>query len=231
MFYKYHSGNGENWRGKPTYMIVYCPWVNLHLLKANPGKCFQMVRYYLLINIPQNSLDLSHWLVWLMNAGKGSRFLLLFLLIYEVSVDNGEVKVSKKKNSLEIRDNQFFILMLMFTSHAPYIWQKMNNRWKVPCDWKKLRYLPGYCTILLHCDHGANKKQTSFTSLFWMLESEKWPFWQTETYRCCPLWERHPGCICAKSIREGLIYPYWAPQEPFNMTQNCWRGKWSLSPT
>lgn len=58
MFYKYHSGNGENWRGKPTYMIGYCLWVNLHLLRADPGKCLQMVGYYLLLNIPQNSLNL-----------------------------------------------------------------------------------------------------------------------------------------------------------------------------
>lgn len=42
---------------------------------------------------------------------------------------------------------------------------------------------------------------------FLMLKSEKWPFWQTETYSCCPLWDPHPGCMCAKSIRECLIYP------------------------
>lgn len=62
-----------------------------------------------------------------MNAGKGSRFLLLIILIYEVSGDNGEVKVSKKKSILEISENQFFAVMLMFMSHTSYIWQKMNN--------------------------------------------------------------------------------------------------------
>lgn len=66
-----------------------------------------------------------------MNAGKGSRFLLLIILIYDVSVDNSEVKVSKKKNSLEIRENQFFTLMFMFMSHL-YILQKMNSSWKTP---------------------------------------------------------------------------------------------------
>lgn len=49
-------------------------------------------------------------------SGKGSRFLLLIILTYDVSVGNSEVKVSRKKNSLEIRENQFFTLMLMFES-------------------------------------------------------------------------------------------------------------------
>lgn len=40
---------------------------------------------------------------------------------YKETVDNGEVKASKKKNSFEIRENQFFTLMLMFTNHAPYM--------------------------------------------------------------------------------------------------------------
>lgn len=49
-----------------------------------------------------------------------------------MSGDNGEVKVSKKKSILEISENQFFAVMLMFMSHTSYIWQKMNNSWKTP---------------------------------------------------------------------------------------------------
>lgn len=60
----HHSGSGENRRGKSTYMIVYCPWVNLHHLKADPGKCLQIVGYYLLINISQNSLGSCPFITW-----------------------------------------------------------------------------------------------------------------------------------------------------------------------
>lgn len=49
--------------------------------------------------------------------------------MYKETVDDGEVKASKKKNSFEMRENQFFTLMLMFTSHAPYMSE--SDRWKV----------------------------------------------------------------------------------------------------
>lgn len=66
----YNTSQWKWWKPKgkthiyDTYIHIYCPWVNLHLLKADPGKCLQMVGYYLLINISQNSLGPGPFITW-----------------------------------------------------------------------------------------------------------------------------------------------------------------------